>query len=313
MNQIIGFGLVFISVYFMFWVLAVFLKKKGGKTYTKKEIAKITKKTIYLYNVPLIFKFIFWLNLVIFIILCSLPMVIIPTQIGNIQKILFATAGTYYFLGVSNIIPIMIQMFASLFIGVSVGMIFCIPLYNFFPQFEIYDMQFNVDRQGFYNYNTKKNIVILATLFKVSFVVLPLFLIIGFFGLYDYTKADDNGIFQRYFFNESEFKWNEVESAKLVIDYNKKKVKGKYYYYINPKMFLTLKNNKEISIWRDNGLVKPTEEELFWLFDKIKKENIKLEVFPLPDEIRNNPYYYEDYWNRIDPVLQRVLLNSSIQ
>jgi hypothetical protein len=301
--QAFSYFLIYILINFGFLLLAKYLKSKGYESYTDKEITNIKELKIS----PFV-KMAYWLNLIVFFPIMFVPLIFSVLFAGKIEIFLFNGAEIHYLCGLYAAIPILLVMGGSFLLGVSLAISMGMMGYFIVPEFEFYEMQMRSKKEKIPDIYKIKGTKLNKKIFIISLLLVPLFSLVLFAGFYNYTNADNVNIYQRYFFSFDNYKWANVVSSKLLVDY-KKSEKGEWQVF--PQMELVFNNGKKISLWKDNGFARPDKEELFWLIDKIKSENIKTEVTLSPSSAKDDvPKKYKDYWERIYPVIQKISNNK---
>ena len=129
-----------------------------------------------------------------------------------------------------------------------------------------------------------------------------------YLSLYDYTAANDSKIYERYYFTKKTYTWQNINSAELEFKYYQPRQSDdtpEWRYSIELVLF---KEGKKIYIWKDNGLANPTKEEIVWLLEKLKKENIPVVFAPVPTNTLQGLYQTNnDFRNIIYPALNSLI------
>jgi hypothetical protein len=292
----IKYPLIMVSIYIVFWLISKYLKKKGYKPYSEKEI-----KDIQNYKISKKIKILYFTYMILFIILLFGPIMILVFFSDFVQRYFFVGKETLFFYGLSSTFPAITIIFGSLLLGGALSMIICMPFYIKYPEFEIYEQQMRSKNQNLPEIYKLKTRGIEKKILMVSLILAPILFVLILISFNDYTLATEDKITQKYFFNINTYSWDDIRSAELIVKSIFNEDTGKYSLVFNLKFHT---KDSEFDIWRDNGLVKPYQKELFWLFSKLDNENINLTISGVSsDLLLSESKTYPDYYDRIYPLI----------
>lgn len=237
------------------------------------------------------------------------------------QKKLSGIKDIQFFYGITNPLPGMIMVFGSIFFGIALGL----SIYLFFkiyrPGYREYEEELNlasklpetvaisfnpyikVPTRWFEIPKRYEKKLLRVFIFTAMILGIAIYL-----SLYDYTAANDSKIYERYYFTKKTYTWQNINSAELEFKYYQPRQSDdtpEWRYSIELVLF---KEGKKIYIWKDNGLANPTKEEIVWLLEKLKKENIPVVFAPVPTNTLQGLYQTNnDFRNRIYPALNSLI------
>lgn len=262
-----------------------------------KKIDEISVKT----------KIIYWIVFLISVITFILPIFIVAYCSRPIQQFISGISNISFIYGLSSPLTAIISIFGSIFFGVSLGFVIYLVPYIWMPRFRECEKRFFKTSVKFYDlekFDEKLDTIQFKLLicFTIISVGLGVALCLCF---NDFTVVNEKNIYQKYLTTTSNYDWKNIEYAQINLKYFLDKNNNTYDFYIDTAL---IKNNQEIFVWKDNGVTKPTLQELLWLFDKIKRENITIKITPISNDILANINgTNKDFRIRIYPALKSIL------
>lgn len=246
---------------------------------------------------------VFLISIAIFFI----PAVALVFCSKQIQQIIFGIKDSLFFYGLSSPIPAIAIILSSLLLGIALGLLVYLIPYIYLPGFKEYEKKIFKKSMGFYgleNFDSKLD----ASIYKIfiAFIILNIFfIVVSCLALSDFTAVNERGIHQKYFLTDEYYDWSDMDRANLNIKYHWSDKYNEYEFDIN---LVLLKDGKKIEVWRDNGITKPSTNEILWLLEKINRENIPIEISQannaaITDVFRKGSY---DFKNRIYPAIKNI-------
>ncbi len=234
------------------------------------------------------------------------PLFIILLYSTKIQSELSGIENISFLYGLSNPLPALVVIFGSLLYGTALGLIISLPFYIYLPEFKQYEkiiFRKSIKKYPILQKGESKKFRL--GLFLTSIVIVVLLSPLLFLSFNDYVVANEDIIREKYLTTSKEYYWKNIQNAEIKIEAFWDEEDARYTYGVNAILYT---DTEEIYIWKDNGLTKPKAEQIIWLFDKLKRENIPFKIESVSNDILMDLYENNiDFKERVYPILDGYL------